>query len=137
MRKISKTRRACLAFLFGSCVLLASALAALLFTIGISNAANAAKTVEVWPYPQTQTVSGTGPLICPGGYKPLYSGTRTALLGWRSLPPSTKPQVHRAPGRVCLDRDGGHPFYEHAYTREVIDTDPCVFCVLGAFQTPE
>ncbi len=137
MRKpITRPRRLCLVVLFGSGVLLASALAALLFSIQISKAANAAKTVEVWPFPQTVTVSGSAPLLCPQGYRKEYTGQKVGLLKWNFLPPATTPQVHRAPSHVCLSGDGdGHPFFGFAYVGGIVENAPCALCVLGSFTT--
>lgn len=137
IKPLIKVRIFCLAFLFWSGLLLAGALLCLAFHVGASKPAEAAEVIDFWPYPQTVTVSGAEPLHCPAGYRQMYAGNRTALLGWRKLPPPASPQVYRAPGRVCLDRDGGMPFYELAYVRETVDVDPCIFCVLGEFPTQD
>lgn len=133
MKKLTKTRRICLTFLFITGLMAVSMVVMLLIT---PKPASAAKVVDEWPYPQTVTVSGTAPLLCPQGYRQEYTGQKVGLLKWNFLPPATKPQVHRAPSHVCLSADGdGHPFFGFAYVSGIVETAPCALCVLGSFQT--
>lgn len=135
MKKRTKTRIICLSFLFWSTMLAGSMFLWLVLNMPIKSA-HAAKTVEVWPFPQTVTVSGTAPLLCPQGYRQEYTGQKVGLLKWNFLPPATKPQIHRAPSHVCLSGDGdGHPFVGFAYVGGIVENAPCALCVLGSFTT--
>lgn len=135
MKKRTKTRIICLSFLFWSTMLAGSMFLWLLLNMPIKSA-HAAKTVEEWPFPQTVTVSGSAPLLCPQGYRQEYTGQKVGLLKWNFLPPATTPQVHRAPSHVCLSGDGdGHPFFGFAYVGGIVENAPCALCVLGSFTT--
>lgn len=136
MVKRTSFERAVLSFVFGATVFATSLAFWLLLAAVFPKPAAAAKVVETWPYPQTATVYGSEPLLCPAGYRPHYRGAKVGLMSWNFLPPATKPQIHRAPNHVCLSADGdGHPFFGFAYVVDIVEQSPCVLCVLGDFPT--
>ncbi len=136
MPRRSKSQRVILSLAFGITIFISSLLFCMVLAASFPKLANAAKVVEQWPYPQTATVYGSEPLLCPAGYRPFYKGAKVGLMSWNFLPPATKPQIHRAPNHVCLSGDGdGHPFVGFAYVNGIVEHAPCVLCVLGDFPT--